>query len=295
MSISIDRNFEAEDLQQLTSVVTNTFRDIEDQLNAQPQYYGKKTGKARTDAKRNDLEVFPEGKSIGFKFYKDDLTAIEAKFDPDFNNAVQGFIDDNISFLARLKELTISNAPPTTTNIPNNGEWGWHFDSAAAVYYIARNNSGIIITPGIAGFSGTISVTQHGNLSGAGATTMHSLTQINNLVFTSFSGSISAAQHGSQTEDSLHAAATTSVAGFLSATDKTTLNANTTLLTDITSGGTVTHFLNCTLLAVNGVTVVNSRKAAVTTVPTGGSADPSLNATAINSLINRLQAHGLTA
>lgn len=91
---------------------------------------------------------------------------------------------------SNLGAMTTSTSAPTTTELPDSGDWGWHYDSSAGKYYIARNESDVIVYPN----------------------------------FVSISGSITASQHGSQTSGTLHAAATTSVAGFLSAADKTILD-----------------------------------------------------------------------
>lgn len=103
---------------------------------------------------------------------------------------------------------------PTLANFPNPGDNGQYFDTATSRLWIVRNRAGTLIYPNFVSISGTITGTQHSDLS-AFVGTLHAFTQI--------SGSITAAQHGNFTataaNDNLHALATAARPGFLSASD----------------------------------------------------------------------------
>lgn len=101
--------------------------------------------------------------------------------------------------------------------------------------------------------------------------------------FTGISGSIDADQHGAQTIGTLHAVATASVNGFMSAADFTKLG-------NITTAGTPTNLLNCTALRVNNVKVVGAQGAAVADASGASLANTTAQ---LNALLARCRAHGL--
>lgn len=115
---------------------------------------------------------------------------------------------------------------PTLANFPNPGDNGQYFDTATSRLWIVRNRGGTLIYPNFVSISGTITGTQHSDLS-AFVGTLHSFGQI--------SGTITATQHGNfsaaTANDSLHAVATTAHPGFLSTTFFDLLNGATAAAT----------------------------------------------------------------
>lgn len=115
---------------------------------------------------------------------------------------------------------------PTLANFPNPGDNGQYFDTATSKLWIVRNRAGALIYPNFVSISGTITGTQHSDLS-AFVGTLHGFAQI--------TGSITAAQHGNFTataaNDNLHALATAARPGFLSASDFSLLNGATAAAT----------------------------------------------------------------
>lgn len=43
--------------------------------------------------------------------------------------------------------LTTSTSPPSTTDLPSNGSWGWHLNTSDNSFYWAYNNAGTILLP----------------------------------------------------------------------------------------------------------------------------------------------------
>lgn len=114
---------------------------------------------------------------------------------------------------------------PTTTQFPSDGNFGWYKNTTSGNWYFTLNFGGSLVFQNLATFSGTISDTQHGSRSGG----------------------------------TLHAAATTSAAGFATAAQITLLGGLNTTVTDITTTGAVTELLNGSQLQVNGTKVVGAR------------------------------------
>lgn len=112
--------------------------------------------------------------------------------------------------------------PPAIGNFPTDGDWGQYYDTATTALYWGRNIGGSLVFPHFLGITGTISDTQHGDRSTT-TTTMHKFPQI--------SGTVTDAQHGNRGGGALHNAATGATAGFMSAADKTILDAATTTAT----------------------------------------------------------------
>lgn len=158
---------------------------------------------------------------------------------------------------------------PTTTQFPNDGQYGWYLNTSTGQYYWTLNVSGTMRFPCFDSISGMITAAQHGNLAGG----------------------------------ALHAGATTGTAGFATAAQITTLTSNNTTLADITSGGAASHTLNSTGFFVNGVAVVGARDtgwsalgaftptrdytAAASAATLGGIAN------ALYTLVSVLKTHGL--
>jgi len=156
---------------------------------------------------------------------------------------------------------------------PTDGQYGWYLNTSTGNYSFVLNNGGVLAFQDLRTFTGNISAAQHGDLSGSAAT-FHQ--------FPSITGTITDLQHGVRSGANLHDAATGSVNGFMSATDKTKLN-------DITATGTATNLLNATQLQINGVKVVGAQGAAITD-PDGTLANA---VSRIQAILNRLRAHGL--
>ena len=140
---------------------------------------------------------------------------------------------------------------PTTAQFPNNGSFGWYKNTSTGNWYFTLNFSGSMVFQDLATFTGTISAGQHGNLPGG----------------------------------ALHAAASGSAAGFLSAADKGTYDANVATVNAITSTGTPGHIVNGTILYVGGVPVITARAAAV-----ANSTDVTNVAVQLNALLASLRA-----
>jgi len=86
---------------------------------------------------------------------------------------------------------------PTTAEFPNDGDWGWYKDETTQYIYFVLNHNGAILKQRIETLTGSITSSQHGNLS-AVASTMHAFSQL--------TGSITASQHGdlSSTTSNMH-------------------------------------------------------------------------------------------
>ncbi len=120
---------------------------------------------------------------------------------------------------------------PTVANFPVSGDFGWYYDSVGLKSYWAYNNGGVLTFPDVGTFSGTITAAQHGSLT-------------NNAV-------------------ARHSNATGSVDGFMSAADKTILDAATAIATNSTlvlrgaGGGITATGLNVTSGATTVASVVS--------------------------------------
>lgn len=116
-----------------------------------------------------------------------------------------------------------SGAPSVTANFPDDGDWGWYYDTVAGAMYWVRNRSGVLLKPNFLSISGSLQTGQHGDRS-AEVATMHAFTQI--------SGTITDAQHGARSGGTLHANAIAGgAAGFLSGTDKALIDTATAAAT----------------------------------------------------------------
>lgn len=124
-------------------------------------------------------------------------------------NSVLGEINEsnigNILNASQYKGVQTGTNPPTVTEFPNSGDFGWFIDTTPSNQnFFVVNNSGSIIT---------ISPSTMG------------------IAFTDVTGTITATQHGNfpaiAANDNLHAVATTARNGFLSAADKTLINTAT--------------------------------------------------------------------
>lgn len=97
--------------------------------------------------------------------------------------------------VTQYQDPQTGSGAPVVANFPVQGDFGWYYDTVATKAYFAYNNGGVVTMPDVSTFSGTITDTQHGSRSGG----------------------------------TLHANATGSVAGFMSAADKALINTATNL------------------------------------------------------------------
>lgn len=111
--------------------------------------------------------------------------------------------------LANLLAFQTGTTDPVVSNFPDDGNWGWYYNTMTGKLWVPRNYQGSLIYPDFVSISGTISDTQHGSRGGG----------------------------------TLHANATTSVAGFESAADKTNLDTNTADLAAATSAATANQLV----------------------------------------------------
>ncbi len=140
--------------------------------------------------------------------------------------------------------LVESTSAVALSNFPNEGNWGWFRNTSTDKLGLYRTVNGAVRGIDLSTIIGTISAAQHGDLSGAGATPMHAFTQIAGTITATqhgnlsaaggtahamgqISGSITEAQHGALSTGTDHAAVTSSVNGFMLATDKVILDAAT--------------------------------------------------------------------
>lgn len=63
--------------------------------------------------------------------------------------------------------LTTSTSPPSTTDLPSNGSWGWHINTSDNSFYWAYNNAGTILLP--TGPPTAVIIQQEGNTRPGGA------------------------------------------------------------------------------------------------------------------------------
>lgn len=97
--------------------------------------------------------------------------------------------------VTQYQDPQTGSGAPVVANFPVIGDFGWYYDTVATKAYFAYNYNGAVTFPDVSTFSGTITDAQHGARSGG----------------------------------TLHAAATGSVAGFMSAADKALINTATSL------------------------------------------------------------------
>lgn len=158
---------------------------------------------------------------------------------------------------------------PTTANFPVIGDFGWYRDTTNNVTYFVQNRSGAIDNISLSTFTGSIS---------------------------DLSGTITDAQHGARAGGTLHATATGSVAGFLSATDKSLINTATDAATgsalcqrDVNGDLTVRR-MNSNRYNVAGTQVVSAQgtgylNISVTSLKDGSAITTAFNATNFGLLV----------
>jgi hypothetical protein len=102
--------------------------------------------------------------------------------------------------LSQYIDLQTGTVPPVLADFPNAGDFGQFYDSVTAALYWVRNIGGSLTFLNFLGFTGTITDTQHGNRGGG----------------------------------ALHSAVTGAANGFMTAADKTKLDAATAAATPST-------------------------------------------------------------
>lgn len=203
--------------------------------------------------------------------------------------------------LTGFSGLTESATVPTTTDLPDDGNFGWHLNTATGEYSQAYNDGGVIVfqslstlTGSISDLSGSITEAQHGNLATG---TLHP--------FTVISGSINDAQHGNRGNNSgsahdvvITSAGGAGVHGFMHRDDKAKIDRYpldcTTVYNDSNAVQRSAGNISGTKFSVNGVQIITSQGAAINDAPTAP-ADLDVLTTKFNQLLARLRAHGLIA
>lgn len=263
-------------------------QDILSQINAQTGHFGVNNG-----------DSLPGGVPPGsLATWQDDSNFYLSKSDGSRQFGAPFSIPKGVTGLA---PLTSSAAPPTTDDLPNDGDFGFHLDTSTGFYWWALNDAGAVVFPVTAfdHLTGTLSLEQHGDLSGD-SSTKHKFAQI--------SGIITDAQHGNRGNSggSAHDIATASDHGFMS-----TANFSKLALypADCTTTATDSNAVQRSAGNVNVVTVtantgykvganlvVGAREAAVPDLATDGSETTVTICTKVNTLLSKLRAstgHGL--
>lgn len=225
--------------------------DLMDQLNGQTRMHGTLDGSLPGGVTPGSVAIYQT--QDGFFFHQADSS----------RNFGDGF---KIPTSAQgLTSLTSSITAPSTADLPNSGDFGWHLNTATGAYYFAYNDVGGIVYPDFASVAGTLdfsrlegalTLDQHGDLSGD-SVTKHKFLQI--------SGTITATQHAAQTVGTLHAAVIAAGAsGFMTGADKTKLDNYpadcTTTFNDSNAVKRASGVVNATQYNVSNIRVVTSRQ-----------------------------------
>lgn len=193
------------------SSVRASLSTLQDQLTAQPRILPHSEGGKRPKGVRQGDRLMGRG-ARGIVFGIPDTQG----------NVKQSEVPDTVT---QYQDQQSGIVPPTVAdNFPNDGDFGWYRDTVSTLTYMALNSGGTLYTIKNGGFD-----------------------------FTDISGTITAAQHGDFTavaaNDNLHALATTSRPGFLSAAVKSSLN-------NTFGTSSASETLNCTSLYINNVEVM---------------------------------------
>lgn len=292
----------------LGRVLTAFKAEIEDQVNAQADTFsGVQAGGINTTNQGKAGDII-----VGYNSTTGDLTVgVKAAAGSDktytLNKQTQQVATQTVP--AKPSDsyipLSTSNTTISTTDLPQNANFGWHLNTSTGFYSWGYNANGTIVYQNLRDFAGTISATQHGNQT---VTTLHA------AATSSGAGFMTITQVNQQTTNVANIA--TNTANIASNTSTITaqgtdINSINTVLTDITTTGTASHFLNCTHLDVNGTQVVGPRDTAwtlggVATVIKNYSADAAAAAASskasgdyltvwnsIYTIVNTLAVHGL--
>lgn len=201
----------------------------------------------------------------------------------------------------RYLTLTTSALPPAVADLPADGNYGWHLDTSTSAYYWAYNAAGVIVYPNFLSISGTITGTQHSDLS-AFVGTLHGMAQISGSIsaaqhgnlsgtgpfhaFQGITGVITDTQHGARSGGTaLHPIAVASgTAGFMSGTDKSKLD-------DITSAvSSSTVPINTSGYFLSNVAIISSRRQITNPAATAaGATYDQTQAQSVVDLVNELR------
>lgn len=131
MSVSLAPLQANDDLQSLIRGLQRIFSDLEEQLQLQPALIiNSDPAKPLKRGGANDLSInFSQDGSVSFQFLKPDKSYYTITLNQDLN----GF-----------KGNTSAAAAASTTQYPNNGDWGFHTDTAGVTLKLVRNVSGVI-------------------------------------------------------------------------------------------------------------------------------------------------------
>lgn len=133
-NVNLDRPITAEDVPQLVNLLRSVFKDLEDQLTNLPVAYGSVDPSAS----------FPE-------LQKNDLT-VQLDANGNFILGIQGedqratltLYTQPLSNMSGFKGLTQTGNPPSLTEYPEDGDWGFHIDDTPGTYYFVRNFGGAL-------------------------------------------------------------------------------------------------------------------------------------------------------
>lgn len=221
------RRVRGKDTKQLGKNARRALDGLEQQINAQTRVYGVLDDSIPTALKGGDVVIQQSGSTFQFSMADDSGSLFTIPLREGVSNGMA---------------LTQSTTAPNTTQLPSDGDSGFHLNTSTSDLYIAINIGGTVKRPTLSTFDG-------------------------NLPFSRISGTFTDTIHGNLGGGSLHSAATVSTAGFMSATDKTKLNASTASATASTLvERTAAGLVNAAGFQVMGTNVIGARLAAVATV-----------------------------
>lgn len=289
--------------------IRKTTAQQQDQLNRGPFLVAlKKRGTSRVlprGVPRGTTSISPTERGFQFTVYADKGTSKTLTLDQAVIEQIDQEVIDNALHALSIRSGTLAVTDPSfaSTYFPEAGDWGFYRNTSTNQTYILVNRSGTAVET--LTYS-TLGVT---------------------LSFTDISGTITAAQHGqftpnSATNEALHAAVTSTRAGFMLAADKVKLDAatasptiSTIAMRDASADCTFRHllcdgnafgtngFVDCTSntgigghYRVEGTRVVSLRQAAIADANTGAPSAADC-AARINDILAALRptGHGLIA
>ncbi len=298
--LSLKKSANSQSGENLHKFVQDQAYSIQNQVNAGQQF--------STVTKK-----IPQRNRYGDTAFRINGTSVTVTMSDSKKNSKTFSFEGDLSNFVAYKEAAI--APTVATDFPDDGNWGWYYDTATGYMYFPRNREGTLKNITITTLDGQITGTQHGNVS-ATAGTMHAFTQITGTItaaqhgtlstgtlhpFTVISGTITDAQHGSLSGGTLHANANGSTAGFLTSAHYNLLagatgsaTADTLCLRDASGN------INGAAIEVSNTKVVGARSTGWTApTATQSKAGFANGATAteieqnLSAVINALITHGL--
>lgn len=133
--VSIDRPLrQIEDMGQLLSTLGSILSDLEDQLNASTFVFARNDATVPAGTRKNDVVINADQASGNI--------TIQVSNGKTFTSVL---IPNNILDITQnYKGFTSQASPPSVTELPNDGDWGFFTNTAIPASYIARNFSGTI-------------------------------------------------------------------------------------------------------------------------------------------------------